>query len=259
VLWRHWRLISQLTRREIAGRYRGSAIGVLWAVLNPLLLLALYTFVFSAIFKMKWGAQIDSQSQFAIVVFAGLIVHGVFADCVNRAPGLVIANANYVKKVVFPLEVLPWVTVLAALFHAGINLIVLLAFILVEIRQIASSVVLVPLILLPLVLFTVGTSWFLASLGVFLRDIGQTIGFVTTLLLFLSPVFYPLSAVPSEYRSIVEWNFLTPMIEQLRAVAVFGRPPDWPQWALLLVTGYAVASGGLYWFQRSRPGFADVV
>jgi lipopolysaccharide transport system permease protein len=259
VLFSDWPLIAQLAKREIAVRYRGSIGGTLWALVNPLLLLALYAFVFSTIFKMKWGAQSESKLQFAIAVFAGLIVHGLFAECVARAPGIVLANANFVKKVVFPLEVLPWVTVLAALFQAGVNLLVLTAFVAFDAHGLGGAVVFLPLVMLPLVLFTVGTCWFLAALGVFLRDIGQTVGFATTLLLFLSPVFYPLGAVPPDFRLLVEWNFLTPIIESLRAVMILGRAPDWGLWLALAVLSYLVAGAGLYWFQRSRPGFADVV
>lgn len=252
-------LIGQLTRREVAGRYRGSHIGMLWSVLNPLLLLGVYTFVFSTVFRMKWGPHPDDTAAFATMVFAGLIVHGFFADCANRAPGLVVAHANYVKKVVFPLEVLPWVSVLAALFHTLINLGVLAAFVGLTGRSIPPTAMLVPLVLLPLLLFTVGATWFLAAIGVYLRDIGQTIGLVTTLLLFMSPVFYPVDAVPARFKPLIEWNFLTPVIEDLRAVAIVGASPDWPRWGLLMLASAAVAAAGLYWFQRSRRGFADVL
>ncbi|MEP7206508.1 MAG: ABC transporter permease [Casimicrobiaceae bacterium] len=254
-----WHLIAQLTRREIASRYRGSRFGMLWSILNPLLLLGVYTFVFSTVFRMRWGPQGDGTAAFAMMVFAGLVVHGLFAECANRAPGLVVAHANYVKKVVFPLEVLPWVTVLAALFHTGISLLVLVIFIVVSGRAVPITVLTVPLIFLPLVLFTVGATWFLSAVGVYLRDIGQTIGLVTTLLLFMSPVFYPLEAVPPQYRSIIQWNFLTPIISDLRAAALAGNMPDWPRWLGMMLAGALVAAAGLYWFRRSRRGFSDVL
>ena len=259
LLWQHRRLIFQLAKRDVIGRYRGSRMGLLWSVLQPLLLLALYTFVFGTIFNMRWGGPIETSGGFATVLFAGLIIHGFFAECVTRAPGLVLANTNYVKRVVFPLEVLPWVALLGTLFHTAVNCVVLVVFVASATHGVPWTLMLAPLVLLPLVLFTVGATWFLAALGVYLRDVGQTIGLLVTLLLFLSPVFYPLSAVPARYRAVVEWNFLTPAIEQFRAVTIFGGTPEWTQWLLMVVAGWIVAAAGLYWFQRSRRGFADVL
>lgn len=258
-LWRNRRLIEQLAKRDVVGRYRGSMLGILWSLFNPLFLLAVYTFVFSTVFKMKWGQGVENTSQFAIVVFAGLIVHGFFAECAGRAPGLVIGNANYVKRVVFPLEVLPCVTVVAALFHTGVSLLVLFAFILLETGSLPWTVLLTPVVLLPLAILTLGVCWFLAAIGVYLRDVGQTIGLVVTLLLFLSPVFYPVQAVPAEYRDLIYLNFLTFIIEQLREVVIFGRGPDWSGLLLYTVFSFVVAWLGLVWFQRSRRGFADVL
>ncbi len=258
-LARHRRLVFHLTRREIAGRYRGSTFGLLWSLFNPLLLLALYTFVFSTIFRMKWGAGPANRAEFAIVVFAGMIVHGLFAETANRAPGLIVANANYVKRVVFPLEILPWVATLAALFHTTVSTLVLAAFILVENGALPPTALLAPVVLLPLVLITAGACWALAALGVFFRDVGQTIGLVTTVLLFLSPVFYPPAAVPPEFRALVEWNFLTPVMEAFRSVLYYGRAPDWLAWLYLMAAGLVVAWLGLRAFEHSRKGFADVI
>lgn len=257
--WRYRRVIGHLTRRDIAVRYRGSLLGTLWAVLNPLLLLVAYTFVFTTIFRMKWNVGLDNKAQFAIVVFAGMVVHGFFADCAGRAPGLVIANANYVKRVVFPLDVLPWVCVLSALFHTAIGLVVLLGFVLVESGSLPPTVALVPLVMLPLVVLSVGAVWLLAAIGTYLRDLGYVVGLLVMLLLFLSPVFYPLDAVPPEYRDLIAANPLTLVIEQLRAVAIFGQAPDWPALAAYTAGAYAFAWFGLYVFRRARRGFADVL
>lgn len=258
-LWRNRRLIGQLTKRDIVGRYRGSMLGILWSLFNPLFLLAVYTFVFTTIFKMKWNVGIESKAQFAIVVFAGMIVHGLFAECAGRAPALILVHANYVKKVVFPLEVLPWVTVLAALFHTGVSLVVLLAFILVETQSLPWTVVLAPVVLLPLTILTTGVCWFLAAIGVFLRDTGYTVGLIVTLLLFLSPVFYPIEAVPTEYRDLIYLNFLTFPMEQLRAVVIFGELPNWTSLLGYTFMSLAVAWFGLSWFRQSKRGFADVL
>ncbi len=234
VLTRHRRLVVELTRRDIAVRYRGAKLNLLWPVLQPLFLLALYTFVFGTIFKMKWGGPASGGPHFATILFVGLIAHTFLAECLNRAPGLVLAHAAYVKKVVFPLAVLPWMAVLTALFHAGMNVLVLLAFVVAGTGRVPATALLLPLVWLPLLLFTLGLTWALAALGVYLRDIGQTIGLVTTLLLFLSPVFYPIEAVPQRFRWIVEINFLTPVIGELRDILIYGTLPDVGQWLLLL-------------------------
>ncbi|HKE40821.1 MAG TPA: ABC transporter permease [Casimicrobiaceae bacterium] len=257
--WRNRRLIGQLAKRDVIGRYRGSILGILWALFNPLFLLAAYTFVFSSVFKMRWGPDTQSTSQFAIIVFAGMIVHGFFAECAARAPGLVVGNPSYVKRVVFPLEVLPWVAVLAALFHTAVSLLVLFAFIAFDARSLPWTVLLAPVVLLPLAILTVGVCWFLAAIGVFLRDVGQTVGLVVTLLLFLAPVFYPIQAVPVEYRGLIYLNFLTFIIDQLRAVVIAGSQPDWT--GLLIYAAFSLGAAwlGLTWFQRSRRGFADVL
>lgn len=257
--WRHRRVIGHLTRRDIAVRYRGSLLGTLWAVLNPLLLLVAYTFVFTTIFRMKWNVGLDNKAQFAIVVFAGMVVHGFFADCAGRAPGLVIANANYVKRVVFPLDVLPWVCVLSALFHTAIGLLVLLAFVLVESGSLPLTLAYIPLVMLPLVVLSVGAVWLLAAIGTYLRDLGYVVGLLVMLLLFLSPVFYPLDAVPPEYRDLIAANPLTLIIEQLRATAIFGQAPDFPALAAYTAGAYAFAWFSLYVFRRARRGFADVL
>lgn len=259
MLSREGRLIMQLTRREIASRYRGSMLGILWSLLNPLFLLGVYTFVFGGVFRMKWRPGMESTADFAAIVFAGMIVHGFFAECAGRAPALVIANPNYVKKVVFPLATLVWPTVLAALFQLGVSFVVLLAFLAFGSVGLHPTLLLAPLVIAPLVLVTLGACWFIASVGVYLRDIGQTIGLVITLLLFLSPVFYPLSAVPAPFRPLVEANFLTFIIEEFRAVVIEGAWPNWSGLALYALGGVAVAWAGLYWFVRSRKGFADVM
>ena len=259
-LWRHRGLVWQMARREVVGRYRGSLFGIAWSFFNPVLMLAVYTFVFSVVFKARWGAGgADSPSEFAVVLFVGMIVHGLFAEVVNRAPGMILSNASYVKRVVFPLEILPWVAMFSALFHAGVSLTVLLLAQLILKHQMAWTVVLFPLVVLPLTLVTLGLAWFLAAVGVYMRDIGQTIGIMTTVLLFLAPVFYPVSALPEPLKVWIYLNPLTFVIEDGRSVMLFGRPPNWTGWLLYLAVSTAVAWGGFWWFQKTRKGFADVV
>ncbi|MBN2645381.1 MAG: ABC transporter permease [Desulfuromonadaceae bacterium] len=258
-LWHHRQLIVSLVRREVVGRYRGSVLGLLWSFFNPVFMLAVYTFVFSVVFKARWSVANESRAEFALVLFAGLIFFNFFAECLNRAPGLILANANYVKKVVFPLEVLCWVSCGSALFHALVSLVVWLLFYLVVVGVPPLSVLLFPLVLLPLVLLTMGLSWLLASLGVFLRDVSQIIGIVMTILLFLTPIFYPLTAIPEQYRGYVYANPMTFIIEQARDLLCFHQPLHWPGLGLLTLIALVVAWGGFAWFQKTRKGFADVL
>ena len=253
-------LTAQLVRREVLGRYRGSILGLGWSFFNPILMLAIYTFVFSVVFSARWGQGVaTSRVDFALILFAGLIVHAFFAECVNRAPGLILQNVNFVKKVVFPLEVLPVVTLCSALFHAVVSLLVLVVAIFVSRGSLEWTSAFAPLVFLPLLPMTIGVAWFLASLGVFARDVGQVMGLLTTVLLFLSPVFYPVSAVPVVLRPWLVLNPLTFIIEEFRAALFVGRLPNWIGLLVYACIACAVAFAGFAWFQKTRKGFADVV
>lgn len=234
-------------------------MGLLWSFFNPILMLAVYTIVFSVIFQARWGEGTTSKADFAIILFAGLIVHALFAECINRSPTLVLSNVNYVKKVVFPLEILPWVALGSALFHAVISLSVLLVFFAVVHGALNWTAFFLPLVLVPLIVLTLGLSWFLASIGVFLRDIAQMTGILTTVLLFLGPIFYPVSALPADYQVLIHLNPLTFIVEEARAVLIWGRTPSWIGLALYTVVATIVAWVGLVWFQLTRRGFADVI
>lgn len=258
-LWRNRALTLALTKREVVGRYRGSILGLFWSFFHPLFMLAVYTFVFSVVFKARWGEGSGSKTEFALVLFAGLIVFNLFAECFTRAPGLILANVNYVKKVIFPLEILPWVTLGAALFHASISLVVWLGAYCLFFGLPHPTIFFLPLILMPLCFFIMGVSWALASLGVYLRDVTQIVGLLTTVLMFLSPIFYPITALPEAYRPLLMLNPLMPAIEQSRVVLFWGNSPDW-----ILLGGYYVAMIclgwlGFAWFQKTRKGFADVL
>ncbi len=257
--WQHRGLIWQMTKRDVIGRYRGSIMGLLWSFFNPILMLAIYTFVFSVVFQARWGVGAASKTEFAIVLFAGLIVHALFAECINRSPGVVLSNVNYVKKVVFPLEILPWVTLGSALFHAVVSVLVLIVFFAIVNMSLNWTAVLVPFVLLPLVILIMGLSWLLASLGVYVRDVGQVTGIVTTAMLFLTPIFYPLSALPEAYRPLLYLNPLTFIVEQGRGVLIWGNMPDWTGLGVYLIISILVAWLGFAWFQLTRRGFADVI
>ncbi len=254
-------LIVQMIKREVVGRYRGSILGIFWSFFNPLFMLAVYTFVFSVVFKARWGdgGAESNRAQFAVLLFIGMIVHALLAEVLNQAPSLIQCNVNYVKKVVFPLEILPIVSLGSTLFHAFVSLVVLLvAFVLFN-GFIHWTVILVPLVWFPLLLATLGFAWILASLGVFVRDISQLIGILTTVLLFLAPVFYPLQAIPEKYRFWILLNPLTFMIEQSRAVVIWGRMPNWSGLILYLLISLVILWFGFWWFQKTRKGFADVL
>lgn len=259
-LWRHRSLIKQLTKREVVVRYRGSYLGVLWSFINPLFMLTIYTFVFSSVFKARWGVSPnESKVEFAIILFTGMIVFTLFSEVVSRAPMLVTGNVNYVKKVVFPLEVLPMVIVGSALINAAISLVVLLLAIVVLMGTFQWTLVFLPLVVLPLILLTLGLGWFLSALGVYLRDIGQIIGVVVQVLMFMSPIFYPVSAVPKAFQGVFYVNPLSYVIEDMRRILIWGQMPNWTWLLIGTLISMVVAWLGHLWFQRTRGGFADVL
>jgi lipopolysaccharide transport system permease protein len=259
-LWHHRQLIVQMTKREVVGRYKGSVMGLAWSFFNPVFMLAVYTFVFSVIFKSRWGVGgEESKTQFAVVLFVGMIVHSLFAEVLNRAPSLILGNVNYVKKVVFPIEILPVIAMGAALFHSLISLCVLLAAFVLFNGYLQWTAIFTPIVILPMLILTLGLAWMLASLGVFLRDVGQTIGIITTVMLFLAPVFYPITALPEEMRPWLMANPLTFIIEQMREVLIWGHLPNWLGLGAYTLAATVIAWAGYAWFQKTRKGFADVL
>ncbi|KAB0638876.1 sugar ABC transporter permease [Burkholderia stagnalis] len=252
-------LIVQFIRREVVGRYKGSFLGLFWSFITPLVMLAIYTFVFGFIFKSRWRPTSTDHAEFAIVMFVGVLVHGLMAECLNRAPTLVVGNPNYVKKVVFPLQALGWISVGTALFHMLIASSILLVAVFLWQGHLPLTAVLAPVVLLPFLILTVGLVWILSSLGVFMRDLGQVMGIVTSLLMFLAPVFYPITSVPKTFQVAIMFNPLTFVIEQLRGVVIWGHGIDWAGWCIYSLIAYAVAWGGLIWFEKTRKGFADVL
>ncbi len=258
-LLRNARLIFELTRRDVSGRYRGSVGGSLWAFFTPLLMLAIYSFVFGYIFKSRWTAAETANVSFSIVLFIGLIFANFLSECLNRGSSLVVANPNYVKKVVFPLEVLPWVAVASALFHALISVAVLALALLLTRTPVAPTCLLVPVLFALFIPMVAGITWFLAALGVFFRDLQQVMVVVATALVFLAPIFYPRSMLPEQYRWLLSLNPLTFVVESGREVILWGHLPDWQA-----TLGYAAASALVAWlgwcvFQLTRRGFADVI
>lgn len=260
--WANRNLIFQMTKREVVGRYRGSTMGILWSFINPIFMLMVYTFVFSVVFKARWGtagALNESKTDFAVILFVGLIIHSLFAETLSRAPSLIIGNVNYVKKVVFPLEILPIVSFSSVLFHSFISMIVLIVAFFIFNGFIHWTIVFIPLVILPLSLLTLGLTWFLSSLGVYLRDVGQTITIIMTVMMFLSPVFYPISSLPENLRPVIMLNPLTFIIEQARAVLIWGKLPDFSGIGIYTVISLLIMWLCYAWFQKTRKGFADVL
>ena len=253
-------LLRQFTRREIEGRYRGSYLGIVWSMILPLMMLAIYTFVFSVIFKSRWQGSTDSgQGTFAVTLFAGLIAFNIFSECVNRAPSAIIANPNYVKKVVFPLEILSVSTLGTALFHSLISMVILIIAAFLILGTFSVAIVLLPLALLPLIELCLGLGWFLASLGVYVRDTAYAIGIVTQVLFFVSAIFYPVTAVPEALQPIMYLNPLTIIVESFRRVLIWNQPLDWGPWLMVTLVSGAMLLLGYTWFMKTKTGFADVI
>ena len=258
-----WRLAVRLAMRDVALRYRGSLGGLAWLVLAPLLLLSVYTLVFSFIFEARWrgGPRLGGggPGEFALLVFSGMLLHGFLAECLTRAPTLVLSNVNFVKKTPFPLEVLGVSQLLVALAHLVPTFAVLLIFQVVMAGPPPWTLVLVPLVVVPLALFALGAIWALAALTVFFRDLAQLIGLVVTALFFLSPVLYPIDAVPAALRPVLYANPLTFPIETLRGLLFEGVLPQPGNYLVYCAVGLICAGAGLGLFRLLRDGFADAL
>lgn len=255
----NWSLTLSLTVREVLGRYKGSILGILWSFFNPIFMLAVYTFFFSFVFKARWGTGSDSKIEFALILFAGLIVFNLFSECIMQAPAIILSNANYVKKVIFPLEILPIVNLGAACFHLLISFSVWLICYLFFLGVPSITALLLPIILLPITFLILGLSWFLGSLGVYLRDISQITSLLLTALMFMSPIFFPLASLPVEIQPFLLLNPLTPEIEMVRDALIWGKAPSWSFYFAYLFFNIFIAWLGFAWFQKTRKGFADVM
>jgi len=255
----HQHLIRTLIKRDIQERYRGSVLGMSWSLFHPVVMLLIYTFVFSFVFKARWNTGSSDTSEFALVLFPGMIAHSLLAENLSRAPSLVLSNVNYVKKIVFPLDILPLAAFGTTLFHSLISLLVWSTFYIFVHHSFQLTALYLPLILLPLAFYCIGFAWIFSALGVFIRDIGQVTSILSTVLLFLSPIFYPVSNVPERFQVFMYMNPLTLIVEQIRDVLIWGVEPNW--YALALTTGASIMIAGIGFmvFQKTRPGFADVL
>jgi lipopolysaccharide transport system permease protein len=258
-LARHARLVWELCKRDVSGRYRGSMGGMFWAFLNPLLMLAIYSFVFGYIFKSRWTAVESGNVNFAIILFIGLIISNFFSECLNRAPVLITANPNYVKKVIFPLETLSWVTVGTGLFHALISTVVLVVALVATGTAVSPAAALFPLLLLVFLPMVAGVTWLFSALGVYFRDTQQIMQVLTMSLVFLAPIFYPRSSLPEQYRWVLSLNPLTFIVESARGLILWGRLPDAVAALTYLAASLLVGWFGWLAFNATRKGFADVI
>lgn len=259
-LWRNRDLLWQMTRRNIEQRYRGSVLGLVWSFVQPLMMLCVYTFVFSVVFQARWGVSAgEGRGSFAVIMFCGMAIFNLFSDAVVTGSTVVVTNQNLVKKVIFPLEVLPMAGVLTT-YALGLAWFVLLFFgSWLILGFVGWTMLLLPVVMLPVMIFTSGIVYLVSALGVFVRDIPYVVGVVLQMLFFATPIFYPVSAVPDRLRWVLTWNPMTVFIEQARNVFLYGRMPDWAFLGLATLVSLAVLQCGYYFFVKTKRGFADVL
>ena len=248
-----------MIERDTRSRYRGSAGGLFWSAINPLLMLAVYTYFFSEVFHARWGDATQLKSDFALILFIGLLLHGLLAESIVRAPMLIVGQSNLVRKVVFPLELLPVVGIGSAFFHFCVGVLIWLVFYMSTHGLPPATALLLPVVVAPLLVMLLGFCWLLSSLGVYLRDVGHVVPFIAVVLMFASPVFYPLSALHEPFLTLVQFSPLTAPIQQARQVLMDGLLPDWWVLARYSIVALAITYAGFAWFQGTRRGFADVL
>ncbi len=259
IIYTNRELLWQLIKRNIAGRYKGSALGLLWSFVQPLLMLCVYTFVFSVVFTVKWGVEMTSRSAFAIIMFCGIALYTIFSESIMASSCLILNNQNYVKKVIFPLEILTVAQVVSNFLLGTAWFLLLFLGVVFIYGTVSWTMLLLPLLLLPLFLYTLGISFLVTSLSVYIRDTQYILGVILQILFFMTPIFYPITAVPEQFRIYLQLNPLTVMIEEVRKIFIFGQLPDWTFFLLSLVIGGIVFQLGFAWFYKTKKGFADVL
>ena len=253
-------LLWQFVVRNVSVRYKGSLLGMVWSFFQPLLMLCVYTFVFSVVFKARWGTDIgDSKAAFALIMFCGMAVYNIFSESVALSAGIIPGNPNLVKKVIFPLELLPLAQVISSAILTVPWFLLLILGTVIIFGQIHLTVLLLPVVLLPVVFVALGVSYFVASLGVFFRDMQYIVGVFLQVLFFLTPIFYPITAIPEKYRWILEGNPMSFIIEYCRNVLIFGKMPVWENYGIALLLSILALQLGFFWFHKTKKGFADVL
>ena len=262
IAWQRRDLLWQLSVRNIESRYKGSMLGIAWSFIQPLIMLCIYTFVFSIVFKAKFGdIPNDNRLAFAVVLFSGMAVFAVFADSLVGACYLITGNQNYVKKVVFPLELLPLSHVASVVVNSIPSFLLVMVGMAVcgEPFHFSWTILLLPLSIIPLWLLTLGMSFFMASLAVYIRDLSYVVGLFTQILFFMTPIFYPIEVVPEQFRWILQTNPLSLIVENTRALLLYGKIPAGTEILIPFVTGIVIFQLGFFWFYKSKKGFADVL
>lgn len=252
-------LLKQLMIRDFTSRYKSGALGLAWAMINPLLMLALYSFVFVAVFQMRWGVNDTSGHNFVLLLFTGILVHGMFSEFVVRAPNLITSNPSYVKKVVFPLELIPLMPTLGAIVNFSLGLVLVLIMQFWINGEFSIYTILTPVIILPFIILLIGVSYIFSSLGVYFRDLSQISGLISTIAIFASPVLFPMENVPDAYRNLLYLNPITLVVEQLRSVIVLGQLPNLVHLMIYSGISIAVLTVGIFWFKIVKKGFSDVL
>jgi lipopolysaccharide transport system permease protein len=251
-------LIVSLTKRELAARYRGSVLGFLWTLVTPMVMIAIFTIIFAGMFKAKFGAS-SSQWDYALYLFCGLLPWNAFQESLQLSSTTIVAHANLVKRVVFPLETLPVSLSLAAVVNQLFGTVVLVVAIIMFRHEAHLTLIYLPLVLVPQLIATLGAAWLVASLGVFIRDIVQGIALLLMAWMYLTPIIYPESLVPPAYRTAINLNPFTPLVRNYRRIVLDGVAPDWQGLAYFLCFGVVLFLLGYWWFARTRKNFADVI
>ncbi len=251
-------LIFSLAKRELLTRYKGSVLGTVWALVTPVVMIAIFTFIFAGIFGARFGAS-QSHWDYALYLFCGLLPWTMFQETLQQSASTIVSHANLVKRVVFPLETLPVAQAFSSLGNQLFATIALLIATVVIQQQLHLTAAWFPLLLIPQLLFTLGAAWLIASLGVFLRDISQGITLLLMAWMYLTPIIYPESIVPERFRLFINLNPFTPLVRSYRRIFLEGVPPDWL--GLAYFSGFAIVSFlvGYWWFARTRKNFADVI
>ncbi len=257
-VWRNRGLIRSMVRRDIVGRYRGSFGGIFWTLLNPLLLMATYYFVFGVVLRARFGND-PSRSGFVLYFLCGMLPWLAISEAAGRAPFVILEHRNFVKKLVFPLETLPVNLVLAGLVTEAFALGVFAAFLIAVRGAVPVTALWLPALVVPQVLFTLGLAWLLSALGAYLRDLGQVNGFLLTLWFFLTPICYPVESLPREALAVLAKNPVFVLVEGYRGVLLESRPPGFPGLWKLWLASLALFFAGHACFYKLRKGFADVI
>lgn len=260
LLGHNYDLFRQSLKREILQKYRGSYLGVLWNFILPLVMMLVYSFIFGVVFKARWDMQVSSSNaEFAVILFVGISLYSVFSETVSVAPTLITSNANYVKKVIYPLEVLSMTGIGGTLVQLMFNLVVILVAKVIIIGRFDAMVLLFPLVLIPLLFLTLGISWLLSAIGVYIRDMRQAATIITLVFGYATPVFFPLTSVPKNLQWIMEINPMTTIVNSAREVLIYGAFPNWVALGIVFIVSYAIMLAGFYFFQKVKPGFADAM